>query len=84
MSIKVKKQSSTTTTTVMEVRPEELRRLLKEAGYEVPDRQIRVYVNVPGGGDWSHCELDISGKTPLIVEWTETVTEPEIDQRETT
>jgi hypothetical protein len=29
---------------------------------------VRFYVNVPGGGDWSNMELDINEKSPLIIE----------------
>ena len=30
---------------------------------------VRVYIDVPGGGDWSGCPLDVSADRPVIVEW---------------
>lgn len=32
--------------------------LLRQAGHDVPDN-AGIFVNVPGGGDWSHEQLDI-------------------------
>jgi hypothetical protein len=29
-----------------------------------------VYVQVPGGGDWSNTELDLSSETSLQIRWT--------------
>lgn len=31
----------------------------------------KVYVSIPGGGDWSCMNLDIDKNTPVIVEWEE-------------
>jgi len=32
--------------------------------------RIRIFVEVPGGGDWSNEDLEIGERTPLIVEVT--------------
>lgn len=35
----------------------------------IPD-DAKIFVKVPGGGDWSNTNLNIDDDTPLIVEWT--------------
>lgn len=30
---------------------------------------VRVYIEVPGGGDWSNSPLDVTADRPVIVEW---------------
>lgn len=29
-----------------------------------------VFVRVPGGGDWSNTDLDVTTDTPIVAEWT--------------
>jgi len=36
----------------------------------VPE-DAKIYMEVPGGGDWSHCELNTTHE-PLVVTWTVT------------
>jgi len=36
----------------------------------VPE-DAEIYMNVPGGGDWSHMELNTTHE-PMIVKWSET------------
>lgn len=31
-----------------------------------------IFITVPGGGDWSGMDVDISEKTPVIVRWVTT------------
>lgn len=42
------------------------RKLLQALG--IPEG-ARVYVEVPSGGDWSGCDLDIEHGQPIIVSW---------------
>lgn len=39
----------------------------------VPDKDVAIYVVVPGGGDWSNIDLpvDENGGSPLLVSWVE-------------
>lgn len=47
--------------------------LLRKDGVEIPDSlSLQVTVRVPGGGDWSNTNLDITSETPVTVEWKET------------
>jgi hypothetical protein len=32
---------------------------------------VRVFVKVPGGGDWSNSELEIDMDTPIVLQYTE-------------
>jgi len=34
-----------------------------------------ISVTVPGGGDWSNCELDLDHHGPISVSWSETIEE---------
>lgn len=43
--------------------------LLRQAGVTVPDN-AGIFVQVPGGGDYSNCTLDIDD-APLQLHWTE-------------
>lgn len=33
-------------------------------------KDAKVFVNVPGGGDWSNCELELDTSTPLNIVYT--------------
>lgn len=48
----------------------EIRELLRRAGYQVPAK-ARIYFTVPGGGDWSNTDVDITPDSPVTVEWTD-------------
>lgn len=56
----------TSTTTTITYGAKELRNLLG-----IPER-AEVFVDVPGGGDWSNMQLDICADTPLVFRWTDT------------
>lgn len=48
--------------------------LLRAQGIDIPhDAEVSVYV--PGGGDWSHTDLDICEDTPVKITWVERTTE---------
>lgn len=49
----------------------EIRELLRRAGYNIPAK-ARIYFTVPGGGDWSNTDVDITHDYPVTVEWTDT------------
>lgn len=49
----------------------EIRELLRRAGYQIPAK-ARIYFTVPGGGDWSNTDVDITRDYPVTVEWTDT------------
>jgi len=56
---------------------EGIRGLLIHMGLIIPERaEVRIYFEVPGGGDWSNTTIDIDDKRPVTVEWViETVSE---------
>lgn len=67
-------QSRSTVTTVrhrLELDDDKIRSLLLHAGVVVPDN-AKIIVPVPGGGDWSNCDLDIIPGCPVTVTWEET------------
>lgn len=42
---------------------------LQKVGYDIsPDAEM--YIRMPGGGDWSNMDLDVSSEMPLFVKWT--------------
>jgi hypothetical protein len=49
--------------------------MLRRSGVPVPDSatalDLQVYVRIPGGGDWSNTDLNISANNPVCVKWTE-------------
>lgn len=47
----------------------ELREFLRARGMNLP-ANARIFFAVPGGGDWSNIDIDISGENPICVEWT--------------
>ena len=67
-----KKSMKVSTTTVRSIRIELSRQdilgFLKD--FSIP-RDAGVYVQVPGGGDWSNESLDIGDNCPVIVTWSE-------------
>ncbi len=52
---------------------EELYKLFEEAGIEVP-KGAYIYINIPGGGDYSNMQLEVDKDCPLVVCY-QTVTE---------
>lgn len=32
--------------------------------------EVRVFIEVPGGGDWSGMDLDVDARNPVVVEYT--------------
>lgn len=53
----------------------DVRELIKGHYGTAPPAGAKIYVSVPGGGDWSNTDLDISKENPLIIEWVEKTTE---------
>jgi len=51
-----------------------IRRLVSAIVSGIPDN-ARVSINLPGGGDWSNCTLDVEAAHPITIEWTETEVE---------
>lgn len=45
--------------------------LLRAKGLDIPFGAVNVFVTVPGGGDWSHMNLDIDLDTQIQVTWEE-------------
>lgn len=71
-------QTTTVTTIVerheLEFDGPQIRGLLLHAGFVIPHNvSLRIYVAIPGGGDWLNADFDISREHPLCVEWTTTV-----------
>lgn len=55
--------------THMEFERHDLLKALRALGYQIPD-DADMFVQVPGGGDWSNTNLDIERDTNLHVRWT--------------
>jgi len=62
----MKKKVMTTTTTRVEgyITAEDIK-----SKFGLPGRS-RVFFSVPGGGDWSNTDLDITQEDPVYVTWT--------------
>lgn len=48
----------------------QIRQMLEAQGITVP-RDARITIGVPGGGNWSNTDLDVSASCPVVVSWTE-------------
>ncbi len=65
----VEVKTTTTTHYKISVDADALRWLLKAVtGKDVP-ANATIVVHVPGGGDWSHCDLDLK-EHPAVVQWS--------------
>jgi len=58
----------------VELAREDLLRLLAGDGVTV-DRAAQIFVQVPGGGDWSGTDLEVSDGRPVVITWTTEETE---------
>lgn len=47
-----------------------IRALMAMAHNDIPET-ADIYVQIPGGGDWSNTALDIDAENPVTIEWTE-------------
>lgn len=67
-------KTKTTVTVRTEVRMEINRpfliEMLEAQGHKIP-AGADIYVQVPGGGDWSNTSLEVDHENPIIVTWTE-------------
>lgn len=73
MDIATNKTTTVFEQTVVKLDRNDVMKLLANAGIDCPpDAQITV--QVPGGGDWSHCDLDISDENPIMVQFTNVTT----------
>lgn len=52
----------------IELNADDIRLMMKDAGYEIPADAEFVF-RVPGGADWSNCDLDIDAENPVCVRW---------------
>lgn len=73
MSIIETKIIRTQTTKRIELSESDLRELVRAHSGEVP-ASAAIFVEVPGGGDWSNTQLDIS-ESPIIITWSEVTEE---------
>ena len=55
----------------IEIDGEAFVKALQRTGLEIP-LGAAIFVQVPGGGDWSNTSLDIDEDCPIIVTWTTT------------
>lgn len=69
----MKKVMTTKTTNLLELNADDLAEALRAAGYDV-DPMAKIFVRVPGGGNWSDMELEIGRDSNLLIltEKTET------------
>jgi hypothetical protein len=68
IELKIKTQVTTRRAHRVEITRKDLVEFMKKLGYDLP-RDASIYVNVPGGGDWSNTSLDIDKETPVVVTW---------------
>ena len=47
--------------------------IMRKSGYDIPsdENSINVEFRVPGGADWSNCDVDIDSENPIKVRWKE-------------
>lgn len=80
MKVRMKKVVTTTRKIRIEVEGHDLIRLLETTG-QIPKvsarNGVKVFVTVPGGGDWSGSDLDIERETRIQIEWEEVETKEE-------
>lgn len=68
-TLKTTKEVETKTECRMELNKEDiLEAVLCRFGAKIPSN-AQVYVQVPGGGDWSYTNLEINSDTPIVVTW---------------
>lgn len=72
MKTRAKKQTTVTETAEYELRDFDIRRLLGQEVEIPPGASVKVWVEVPGGGDWSNEDLDMA-EYPVHVLVTTTV-----------
>jgi hypothetical protein len=73
MPMKLTKKVSVVTTErcVLKLDRDEIVRLLRHAGVNIPDGpDICVDFLVPGGGDWSNTTVDVDAEHPVTVAWS--------------
>jgi hypothetical protein len=54
-------------------------RVLRHAKIVFPDN-AQIAIRVPGGGDWSHTDLDVGRESPLFIAWEEEDSRPNLEQ----
>lgn len=74
MNIIETKTVRTLTTKRIELTEDNLCELIRKATGDVIPDTAAIFVEVPGGGDWSNTSLDISD-APVIIAWTEVTEE---------
>ena len=76
MSIEATTTKTTTVQHSVKLGAGDILDMLRKAGVPVPDSAVasdlRITVRVPGGGDWSNTNIDISASNPVVIEWKET------------
>ena len=70
MKIRTTVTKTTAKKVTIEVDAVTLIEALRANGVKIPG-DAKVYVTVPGGGDWSHTDLDIDDDAPLTIEYEE-------------
>lgn len=87
MTIQIKKPKTVSVEypTTITIERGDIIAMLKAKGYDIPD-SAEIFVTVPGGGDWSNMDLDISNQVPIQVRyksvetiWTKQEPGPEPD-----
>ena len=63
----VKTETTTVTTHTVTLSGKDIAGRIMDLLPNKPGRQWAIYVQVPGGGDWSNQRLDITAETPLVV-----------------
>jgi hypothetical protein len=62
---------TTRVTKRLELTGEDIRGLLEAAAdLQIPST-ADIYIQIPGGGDWSNTSLDVDKKNPIVITWEE-------------
>lgn len=75
MQIKTAVSTTVTETRAIELDEKKVRELLIASGIDIPiEAEVSVWFSIPGGGDWSNTNIDVTNHFPINVSWTVTKT----------
>lgn len=68
MDIKNKASTCRVITSTISINAEDIQSFLMRAGISIPsDAKVSVKFSVPGGGDWSNTDIEISDENPITI-----------------
>jgi hypothetical protein len=72
--MKINMHTTTERKVTLAINKSDLLSLLRKSDFDIPTNAA-AYVRVPGGGDWSHTNLDIGTDSDIIIEYIERTSE---------